>query len=106
MPEGRKTDPEDTSLPGRAAGGVRSTLIASVSKELCSWGEGRDRGAQRVCERQLVGVRGWCRGQTGTRVCLFLRRAFACGLSWQEENQNLKLTLRKRAGRGKLEAGD
>ena len=75
MPEGRKTDPEDTSLPGRAAGGVRSTLIASVSKELCSWGEGRGRGAQRVCERQLVGVRGWCRGQTGTRVCLFLRRA-------------------------------
>lgn len=38
MLEGRKTDPEDTFLEDSAAGGVRSSLRTSVSKELCSWG--------------------------------------------------------------------
>ena len=50
MPEGRKTDPEDTSLPSRAAGGVRSTLTVSTPRNSAP-GEKEEAGVPRECVR-------------------------------------------------------
>ena len=83
MPEGRKTDPEDTSLPSRAAGGVRLTLTVSTPRNSAP-GEKEEAGVPRECVRDrwwgvwVVQGSDWNSSPSVSPS----QQGFACGLCW------------------------